>query len=573
MLLNLFLNSVPRASAQDYRLPDLVNYYSSIYGNFIVPDEEKSSSISDVTFQLNQLGSFAPIGIHKFDLQYTQGLFRFDVMRFKQFMNADDLLDAKVSFYSKLRFDEFHQRHEAPYRYLAGWMTLNHPPVKKAELNIGEYYRRFSPKLPRPSNSVFFDSDFQEKIDHDTSTELTFENHPKALFNGDSIKEKVRLVKAAKKFILAAVMAYSCDSSSEELTQALIDKAADGIPVTLMMERFYMGIPFARCTHRLRRAGIDVVLVSDKWKPRSFLSFFHDKFWVRDAEEVIVGGQNIIKYENDSTGWNGMNRDTDLLLSGPIATDFSIQYIDLWKDYRGRRNRILEPLRNDFEAMKTNQRALGIRGESAYHSRLNDSNQRMNGACRALVQRPGVTHSLIADTLQSHFEVATHSILLSSPELSFTRENRFFASIQKAVQKNNIKAELILNGVDGGNGEFTIAMREAMIRAYQYGKNLKFRLWKKIYGFEPRKTASKHRTNLLEVMRNTGMRAWTHFNYMHAKQAYIDRTVTAISSMNLDRASMERNHEAGAICMDEQLSVQIENQLALDLANSVPVTE
>jgi phosphatidylserine/phosphatidylglycerophosphate/cardiolipin synthase-like enzyme len=112
-----------------------------------------------------------------------------------------------------------------------------------------------------------------------------------------------------------------------------------------------------------------------------------------------------------------------------------------------------------------------------------------------------------------------------------------------------------------------------MVNASLRGKRFKRNFWNWVLRWEPRKIAEKRRGILLELQENLGLRAWTHFNYMHAKQIYIDRTVTSISSLNLDRASLERNHEAGAICMDDGLSEKMETQLVLDLVNSVPFTD
>src|ERR1035437_3433107 len=97
------------------------------------------------------------------------------------------------------------------------------------------------------------------------------------------------------------------------------------------MEKLYMGTLFRSCANRLRNGGVDVVLVGDQLKLKSLLAFFHVKLWIRDGEEAIVGGQNIVRYENNSTGFNNLNRDTDVLVQGPAVTDFLHEYLDLWK--------------------------------------------------------------------------------------------------------------------------------------------------------------------------------------------------------------------------------------------------
>ena len=142
----------------------------------------------------------------------------------------------------------------------------------------------------------------------------------------------------------------------------------------------------------------------------------------------------------------------------------------------------------------------------------------------------------------------------------------------RASANRGVNTELILNGVEGGDGEFTEAFRKMMVNAFESGRNFSYHFWKTLLGRSPEKVAQEQRKYLREFQTTPGMRAWTHFNYMHAKQAYFDRIVTSISSVNLDTASLERNYEAGALCMDENLSQQMEVQLTLDLVNSVPVT-
>jgi phosphatidylserine/phosphatidylglycerophosphate/cardiolipin synthase-like enzyme len=315
-------------------------------------------------------------------------------------------------------------------------------------------------------------------------------------------------------------------------------------------------------------------MVNEKWKRSTFLTFFHAKFWIKDGEEVIVGGQNIIKFENNSTGYNNLNRDTDLLIKGPATTDFLEAYLNLWEQHRDQRNGTLQTMNDELAETKKNERIARLRGAEHYNEVFSHPESRMNGVCRSLVQKAYHRNLSIASVLEHHIAHARHSIVMTSPEIKFqpgdrTRRDRFFSTLKDSAKKG-VQIEFVSNGVDGGNGEYTAALRGELEWAVESGHRFATRIWNHILNREPSNNARDHR-HYLNDLRHHGVRTWTHFNYIHAKQAYFDRIATSISSLNLDTPSIERNDEAGAICMDQSLSQAMETQLTLDLVNSVPV--
>ena len=205
---------------------EIVAEYVSLPGSFIVPVKTDPQRL----FVLDRFkNAYKPYGPDEFNPTITQDLFKLDTRRFTRWMDTEDFLDAKSRYYANLKFNPKTQFHELPYRRLHGWFTLNHPPVKNAEIPLGEYVKAFSLRSPAPEKSPFFDVDFQKSLDHESDTELTFGNRPRPLFNGESLAEKVRLVNEAQKYVFGAVMAYVCDASAEPLTNALIAKASSGV--------------------------------------------------------------------------------------------------------------------------------------------------------------------------------------------------------------------------------------------------------------------------------------------------------------------------------------------------------
>jgi phosphatidylserine/phosphatidylglycerophosphate/cardiolipin synthase-like enzyme len=58
---------------------------------------------------------------------------------------------------------------------------------------------------------------------------------------------------------------------------------------------------------------------------------------------------------------------------------------------------------------------------------------------------------------------------------------------------------------------------------------------------------------------------------MHAKEFYFDRLLVGIGSWNFDHYSADNNHESAIFCLDSRLRLQLENQMVLDMVNSVPI--
>jgi phosphatidylserine/phosphatidylglycerophosphate/cardiolipin synthase-like enzyme len=575
LLLIIFSIFATKSTAQDYRLSMIRSLYASIPGSYIVP--AFAPGIHDPLFtRIDE--TLVPKDRPSSDTEFTQALFQTDVEAFNRSMQARDFLSAKERFFSELEFNDRQQKHERPYPYLSGWFSLNHPPLKQAGLPLEKYIARFdAAQKPDPEKEVFFDPRFQDSLDSGTGTVLTFGNRLELLQNGNALREKIRLVKEAHRYILGAVMALSCDPSSIPLIEALEEKVRSGVPVYLMIERFYGTTLFKACARRLRRAGVRMLEVNDKWRSQTRLSFFHAKFWVRDGIEAIAGGQNVAVYENLSSGYNGLNRDTDIRVEGPAAIDFASGFLRLWTDRRAP-DETLSSLGREIEDDRAMQERDHARGRALYEKKLGDPSTRMHGVCRVLVQDAGRRNLSIAEVLKTHILGSGHSIFITTPEVKFHLDPRpellldsvFLALRERAAA--GIPVEFLSNGVDGGNGELTAGLRMGLEHALQSGRPVRASLYRWILGFEPAMNARDHRKHLSKLRETPNLRAWTHFNYIHAKLAYIDRTVTFVSSLNLDHASVDRNTEAGIVCMDHHLSSEMEPQLALDFSNSVPVT-
>ncbi|MBC7693138.1 MAG: phosphatidylserine/phosphatidylglycerophosphate/cardiolipin synthase family protein [Methylotenera sp.] len=572
----------------DYSLEQLDSYFAGVFSQSIraqsASEGARALGLSNASFRADPttrtLLVKQKLASTPHDrISIAQGLFELDVAKYNLAQGAPDFLSAKTNYYSRLAFDLRQQKHERPYFYLADWLSLNHPPLTELKLPLEQYAAFMGPLDRREIKSPYFSTEFQNDIDQSTGTELTRGNKVRALFNRDAIPQKVRLARQAHRYFFGAVMAIACDESTEEFVQAMIDKARSGVDVRLIMEGFYAHTLFRPCFNRLKKGGVDIVLVSDEVKLKSLGAFMHNKFWISDGREGIIGGENIIRYENLSDGVNQMNRDTDLLMKGPAVADLLDNFIDLWRKYRHRKNAGIDSYFAELQSLRAEQRGQGLRGRENYGAWLSNPSTRMGGVCRILVQRSRGTNYSIGEVYRKYLAGAQTGVMLTSPKVRYSRHGEFnskklsdwfYDSVRQAASRG-VRIDLISNGLDGGDGELTSLFREKASIAEDQDRTGAARRWRKFLTRDAAKVAKANRSYLLGLESTPHVHTWTHFQYIHAKQLYFDRIAVAIGSVNLDMNSLNANHEAAAICLDQGLSEQMDRQLTQDLVNSVPV--
>src|SRR5262249_15539008 len=158
------------------------------------------------------------------------------------------------------------------------------------------------------------------------------------------------------------------------------------------------------------------MVITDIFKPGSKKGVMHNKLWLRDGEEAIMGGQNILDAENGSTGFNFKNRDTDILISeGPIVSDLHQGFIELWDNYQTQNNGVAGKYLPEIQMQIRKELAAGKRGRKNYASWLSNPETRMGGLCRVAMQRSGADRHPIAPVLYEHIHEAQHSVFINSP--------------------------------------------------------------------------------------------------------------------------------------------------------------
>ncbi|MET0307346.1 MAG: phosphatidylserine/phosphatidylglycerophosphate/cardiolipin synthase family protein [Sphingomonas sp.] len=127
------------------------------------------------------------------------------------------------------------------------------------------------------------------------------------------------LIRSAERTLRVLYYIYVDDAAGTAIRDALIEAAARGVEVHLIVDG--LGSEHAQSRHffdPLHAAGIDVCRFVPRWG-RRYLLRNHQKLALADEERVIIGGFNV----EDSyfgTAAEGAWRDLGLLVEGPAAT-------------------------------------------------------------------------------------------------------------------------------------------------------------------------------------------------------------------------------------------------------------
>ena len=519
-------------------------------------------------------------------------LFIVDPQEYASLAGEEDFLSAKRAIYNSNGFNERKLRYQRNKVHMEDWRSLNHPPVHDLGEDLTVWDKDYSPIDYTQHESNFYKVDFQRKIDEISDAELTFGNKVELLENGKSFERKKEEIKKAKKSVLMAVMSFFCDSSSNQLEKILVDKVKEGVDVKLMVERVWTKIAMKTCMRRMIKGGVDVVYANDLLKKGEEMALFHNKFMIIDNEKVIMGGSNIVESDNISTGFNHMNRDNDVYIEGPIVADALYTFTQLFKKYEKRvneKNQQKNPNIKDIStyeelalSLKKAEREAGVRGSDAYEQKLADPVARNAGVCRFVTQAPGSDKHRLSKIFIEHFNHAEKQLNLTTGSISFalptdkekeqareTWNKRLFESIF-AANARGARLDLIGNGIDGGYGEASNMINRLNHKNRFHFKPIMKTLYTIMTSWLDKGAAKKNAPYMEYIQSLPNARAWQNFQYMHSKLIQLDRTVSIVSSYNLEEWSADKSHESGVICMDERLNREMDRSFIRDFVNSVP---
>lgn len=180
--------------------------------------------------------------------------------------------------------------------------------------------------------------EFQRDLNTKTNSVLTYSDEIKLLVDGkESYPERWRMLEQAKETIYISTMYIFRDETADRLRDTLIKKKAEGLDVRLIVYGPYMASN--RAFYRsMRKHGIQLQTYSSlcSWLYKTPFQFYrrhlHDKIFVVDGTEAIVGGMNwSSRYarggtHSDEVAW----RDTDILVTGEQAKIIEQEFLKRW---------------------------------------------------------------------------------------------------------------------------------------------------------------------------------------------------------------------------------------------------
>lgn len=516
---------------------------------------------------------------HNPDLIHS--LFETDVEQFIRNAGTVDFVGAKKKYYAAQTFSSSTQRFSREYVYPSDWKSLNHNPIRKITLKPEVYGQHFADiDLKSIEQSPLLETSFQNKLDDITGTEMTAGNKMRLLNNGEvSFKEKVRMVNQSKKFFHSIVMVQYCDESSSEIIDAMISRARAGVDVRLMTESVWTKLILKKCLKKLRNGGVKVTLGKGFFNPKTMFTVHHTKFWIRDGEEAIIGGQNMHDFENTSNGFNNQTRDKDVHVTGPAVTDLQRAYVKIWNHENKKPDPTMSQYLSSIEKKEASERAAGLRGKELYDQWLHPSDvSKIPGVCRVLIQGSKTTDTpaIISKAYIEILKNVKYNMIINTPTFSYKENSKNAldnSAIIKAIaegSKRGVVVDVISNGVDGGWGEAGYQIRLLAKKMRRKGQNTLAFLLEKLDKTVAIFTGRSQVKNIKQALSNTDVDIWLYFNHIHSKQMSFDHIMTSTGSFNLDAHSY-KNHESTMICLDKKLADESLLGFVSDIVNSTPV--
>lgn len=586
------------ASGTEWTTDDLLSKRPSQVSYFEVSDYLKRNSNgfitalplpgtslpSDLSFRVDSFEkSFQSTTVQSPDALDKQ--FQFDIAGFTASMRQPDFLRAKISYYQTLPFNRTLQTYARNYLYPEDWMDLFFPPQHSLTLSNQQYDERFVDRAQLPKDSNYFSADWHKRVDALSNTGLTFGNELEVLSNGLSHDKKLELIKRAHKSIYIGVMSFGCDPNSSELLNALAERVSAGVDVRLMMEGLWTTIAFEGCMKKMKEAGIEVILANDMLKFGNQQGLFHNKIWIFDENEGILGGENIVDADGASTGFNHHNRDVDVHVKGPAVTEMMQAYINLYDRYvhtskQKRKFRGLDELRAATASRFAAETSARQRGQENYESILSSPDTRTKGVCRFVIQGPqgDGNRFRVGQVYTEYVKAAKQSLYMTSRKVDFQEGNvknptwntQFWNAVQERA-KQGVQVDVMSTGIDSESGEVGTYIRRLADTWQNAGHPADAEFLRNLATLVGLSPATKGRHALQVLGRNPTVRPWSFFQYYHGKTVTFDRTALAIGSYNLEHYSAEHSHESALICQDERELEQQDPILLRDLVNSVPV--
>jgi phosphatidylserine/phosphatidylglycerophosphate/cardiolipin synthase-like enzyme len=534
---------------------------------FLNPSPEAPDVVSNLSFVLKDK-VLTPEKI--FSPESIQSLFLFDPSKFTSLENAANFLDAKESYFRKLKYSFSKKRFLQDQTILSDWGGLNHPPMHKLPTGPLEW---LTPTAVEAQSGARETPEFHERIDKLSNSELTSGNSFDPFLDQEVLPRIVTLVKNSKTTLWASALLFSCDASTKPLVDALIERAKAGVDVRVMVDRTLQLMQKNNCKKEFAGNGIKLILV-----PGMILkgSAQHVKLWMRDLEEGIFLGANLIDIQVQATGFNFLFHDSGMNIKGPSVTDMAQRFLEIWNLYTKSSLQIGASQSESISLKLAAERSAGLRGADQYMRWFQlPKNERPKGMCRVVTQERHLGRERVSQTVGEYLKTAQSRIWLTSVRRDFHRTldhpeigyNKILIDTFTKAKDEGVQVEMMFNAAVNPYSVYSVP--NTGLPARKFG--LKDRLMQMHLNHSTDKALRDgadffEKTNLKAPL----FRAWSYFSYSHMKNIMIDEDVVITGSYNpLDERSTD-DAEIALFCQDKELSTKYSQSFARDLVNSIP---
>ncbi len=153
--------------------------------------------------------------------------------------------------------------------------------------------------------------------------------------NGEALEKRIALISQANDRIILSTFEFRSDTSGKQMIAALMDAAARGVQVSILMDGVpyissVWGNPYFLALAQTENVEIRLYNPIRLWKPWAFMGRMHDKYLIVDDTGYILGGRNTYDYflgDQDSR----KNYDWDILVySGDAGADSSLTQVEAY---------------------------------------------------------------------------------------------------------------------------------------------------------------------------------------------------------------------------------------------------
>lgn len=370
--------------------------------------------------------------------------------------------------------------------------------------------KKLEDEIFRYSESTFDKSDSEVKeykelaimLLKDNKSPLTANNNVKLLVNGESkFPDVLAAIKEAKDHIHIEYYIYDDDETGALVSEALIQKAKEGVTVRFMYDDFGSRSIRKRMVKQLKEAGVKVfpfykvifILLANRLNYRN-----HRKIIVIDGRIAFVGGINVAdRYVNNEKKKKLFWRDTHVRIEGPGVR--YLQYVFLC-DWNFCSKEVVQPNLNLFPS----PHSLPVKGTKVV---------------QIAASGPDSDVPTILFSMLQGINLAQKEVLIATPY--FIPGDSIMDSLQAAAL-GGVKIILLVPGKSDS----------AFV-------NL---------------AARSHYADLLKA----GVEVYMYRKgFLHSKTMVVDRKISIVGTANMDYRSFDLNFEVNAIVYDNEFSEEL----------------